>query len=161
MFINQYMDKMKYSDNVTLADTGIPGGAVADTLASSVKNLAAGIRNKAKAKEAQRITDAGNYWTLRPFLKSLIPIPQYILDQVGGQGITENAVIQLPEQGVGSSNSDIIKSLKALSGNKPDEKVLGKTPASGAEFDIKKYLPFAIGIIILGILIYFIYKSKK
>jgi hypothetical protein len=107
-------------DNVTLADTGVPGGATIDQLASTAKNLAAGIRNKAKAKKAQKTADAGNYWTLEQFLKGLIPIPQYIYDQVKNQGISEYAVLQIPAQGVGTSNANIINLLKQYTTAAPD-----------------------------------------
>ena len=154
---------MEYSNNLTLADTGIPAGATIDTVASTVKNIAGGIRNKAKAKEAQRISDAGNYFTLRPFLKSLIPIPQYVLNQVSGQGITEEAVIQLPEQGTGANASSIIAALKALSGTPQGAGIpLKNVNAAGTDggVDIKKYIPYIIGVLLLGILVYIIIKRK-
>lgn len=153
------MDNLRH-DNVTLADTGIPGGAIADKLGSSVKNLAAGIRNRAKARKAQKVADAGQYWTLRPFLKGLIPIPQYVLDQVGGQGITEQAVINLPEQAVGTSPATIIKSLKALSSGTIPE---SEKPAdiTGTVTSFKKYLPWIVGIIVVGILVIFVWKKKS
>ena len=113
-------------DHLSLADTGIPGGADVDKLASSLKNISAGIRNKAKAKKAQGIADAGNYWTLSQFQKGLIPIPQYIVTQVAGQGITEAAVLSIREQGAGATNPAIIAKLKAISqGMSPDDPNLG------------------------------------
>lgn len=156
---------MDNRDNLTLADTGIPGGGTVDKLASTVKNLAAGVRNKAKAKAAQKTADAGQYWTLRPFLKSLIPIPQYIITQVAGQGISENAILQLPEQGVGSSNTQIIAALKQMSGSgnstniNPTGNEILNEPDENSELNIKKYLPYIIGIAILGLIIYFATKK--
>jgi hypothetical protein len=163
---------MEIQDNLTAADTGIPGGAVADTLASAVKNLAAGIRNKAKAKSAQKASDAGNYWTLRAFLKSLIKIPQYILDQVGGQGITEYAVLNLPAQSTGGTTQGVIDQLKKLSGQNVTTVgaggVIGTVPAASEEktlapdpiTTVKKYIPYIVGAILLGVVIYFIIKHK-
>ena len=67
-------------DNLTLADTGVPAGAAIDSVASGIKDIAANIRNRAKAKKAQAISDAGGYNTLTPFQKSLIPVPPYALN---------------------------------------------------------------------------------
>jgi hypothetical protein len=155
-------------DNLTAAQTGIPGGAVVDSLGSTVKNLAAGIRNKAKAKQAQKIADAGNYWTLRPFLKNLIKIPQYILNQVAGQGITEDAVINLDAQATGASNTQIINALKQMSGTSVGAGgIIGNTnipavtpPPETKGFDFKKALPYIIGVVVIGIVIFFIVKRK-
>jgi hypothetical protein len=72
---------MDNCNNLTVADTGLPGGAAIDSIASSGKNLAANIRNRAKAKKAQKISDAGGYNTLTPFQKSLIPVPAYALNK--------------------------------------------------------------------------------
>lgn len=140
---------------------------VGKTLTSAATNLAKGIRDKAKAKEAQKIADAGNYWTLRPYLKSLIPIPQYIINQVAGQGITEYAVLQLPEQSAGSSNTQIISALKQLSGTgagagqtvNPTGNILATDENVQTGFDFKKYLPYIAGIVIIGLIIYFVTKK--
>lgn len=51
---------------------------VASSVVTGVKNLASNIRNKAKAKKAQKIADAGGYNTLTPFQKSLIQVPEYV-----------------------------------------------------------------------------------
>jgi hypothetical protein len=71
------MDFRSRHDNVTVADTGVPMGGLVDAAATGVKDLAAAIRNKAKAKKAQKISDAGGYFTLTPFQKSLIDVPAY------------------------------------------------------------------------------------
>lgn len=160
------MDNTIYEhDNVTLADTGIPGGAVADSLASSAKNLFKGIRDRAKAKAAKKTADSGGYWTLRPYLKSLIAIPQYIVDQVAGQGITEEAVLQLPAQSVGTSNTQIISELKKLSGTvsvgatniNPTGNTILQTEQPEGTF--KKLLPYIGGALILGLIGYVILKK--
>lgn len=136
------------------------------TLVSTASNITKGIRDKAKAKAAQKTADSGQYWTLRPYLKSLIPIPQYIINQVAGQGITEYAVLQLPEQTVGANNTEIIQKLKSLSGTggagatsnvNPTGGVIGGETPEGV--DIKKYIPYIIGALILGIAVYFLTKK--
>lgn len=158
------MDNIVYEhDNVTVADTGIPGGATVDSLASGAKNLLKGIRDKAKAKSAQKVSDSGGYWTLRPYLKSLINIPQYVIDQVAGQGITEEAVLQLPAQATGSSNTQIIAALKKLSGTSEGGTI---NPTGNPALDtqipegvLQKYLPFIIGALVLGFAVYFFTKK--
>ena len=57
-------------------------------------SLATSIRNKAKAKKAQKISDAGGYLTLTPFQKSLIDVPDYILNQ--GIGANDKDIKNLP-----------------------------------------------------------------
>jgi hypothetical protein len=163
-------------DHLALADTGIPGGADVDKLASSLKNIAAGVRNKAKAKKAQAVADAGNYWTLSEFQKGLIPIPQYIVDQVAGHGISEKAVLSLREQGTGATNASVLAKLVDITnGMSPDDTNLGtgvfkssgaatvdasaaKTLDSGD--NTKKYLMYGGIALVLGLIIYFIVKRK-
>lgn len=137
---------------------------VGKSLVSSAGNLAKGIRDKAKAKAAQKTADAGGYWTLRPYLKSLIPIPQYIITQVSGQGITEYAVLQLPAQQTGASNTQIITALKQLSGSggtgatnvnpTGNTAIGGEAPAT----DLKKFLPYVLVLVVLVVLYYIIKK---
>lgn len=166
-------------NHLSLADTGIPGGAVVDSLASTAKNLASGIRNKAKAKSAQKTSDAGQYWTLRSFLKGLIPIPQYVLDQVGGQGITEDQVISIegtPGNGfpTGTPISTIIARIKAKSGTASIgaggvisasttsvPAATEKTLASDAASSFKQYIPYIVVIGIVLVVIYIVMKRKK
>jgi hypothetical protein len=97
-----------------------------DVVAGGVKNVLASIRNKAKARKAQKISDAGGYLSLTPFQKSLIDIPDYILNQTAGSGAT---------------NEDI-KNL----------------PADTSE-QLKQFLPYIIGAIVIGILLYVILKK--
>jgi hypothetical protein len=161
-------------DNLSLADTGIPGGAVVDSLASSAKNLAAGIRNKAKAKSAKAVSDAGDYWTLRPFLKSLIPVPQYVLDQVGGQGITEQQVLDIPEFSKGTPTATIIAKITGQAAKSSIgaggvisaattsvSAATEKTLASDAASSFKQYIPYIVVIGIVLIVIYIVMKNKK
>jgi hypothetical protein len=160
--------------------TGIPGGAVVDKIAS---DLASGIKVSAKTKSAQKTADSGQYWTLTPYMKSLIPIPQYIIDQVKGQNISYFAVYQLPAQGVGASMTSMIGTLQdetkhpVMTGvggpaAKPAaQSIIGSggtavsatDPAAGAATtsSLTKYLPYIIGAVALIIIIYFIIKKKK
>jgi hypothetical protein len=161
--------------------TGIPGGAVVDKIAS---DLASGIKVSAKTKSAQKTADSGQYWTLTPYMKSLIPIPQYIIDQVKGQNISYFAVYQLPAQGVGASSTSMIASLQDMTKHpnmtgvggpaaKPAaQSIIGSggtavsatDPAAGSAAStstLTKYLPYIIGAAALAIVIYFIIKKKK
>jgi hypothetical protein len=165
-------------NHLSLADTGIPGGATIDSLASTAKNLAAGVRNKAKAKSAQKISDQGNYWTLRSFLKGMIPIPQYVLDQVGGQGITEDMVISVeatPGNGF-PSGTPIGTIIAKMTANASKNSVgtggvigtqTAPTPTavvSTSETFFTKYkniIPYVVVIAIVGIVLYFVIKHKK
>jgi hypothetical protein len=61
-----------------------------------VQNLTSTIRNKAKAKKAQGISNAGGYLSLTPFQKSLIPVPAYVSGQGGATGLTPNEYQTLP-----------------------------------------------------------------
>jgi len=113
---------MDLQDNLTLADTGVPLGAAADKTASGVKDLFKGVRDRAKAKKAQSISDAGGYNTLSPYQKSLIPVPSYALNS--------------------------------------------KTPTAQEALDaepvvqMNKYIPYALGAVAVGVLIFFIVKRK-
>jgi len=67
-----------------------------DAVGAGVKNIAASIRNRAKAKKAQGISDAGGYMTLTPFQKSLIGVPDYILNQTQGTSATAEDIKNMP-----------------------------------------------------------------
>jgi hypothetical protein len=166
------MDNFIYesaSDNVTLADTGLPGGAALDKIGSKLKSLRVGIVNKAKAKKAKKISDGGGYWGLTSFQKSLINIPQYVLDQVGGQGISEKMVEQMPKWQSTPTIADIkavdakIKGTNKIS----DTGIIGVSEplAAAAEknltpMDYKKYIPYVIGVVVLAVVIFFVVKKK-
>jgi hypothetical protein len=161
-------------------------GAIWNTVGSAAKR----IRDNAKEKQAQGISDAGNYWTMRPYLKSLINIPDYILQQTANQGISEYAIIQLDAQGTGATNANIIDKLKMITNNPlqpgtaPAVAALkntmvtmsslsaaggaGATAAAGqksltpntAAQNIQKYLPYILGALAVGLIGYFIIKRK-
>lgn len=172
-------------NHLSVADTGIPGGELIDKVASE---LGHNLLVSAKSKFAQKTADKGNYWTLRSYLKNLIKIPQYIIDQVKGQGITYYAILQIPAQGIGASNTQIINLLKQVSGQgdilhadpksqaaKPESQMTvgsdGQPELTKASDGIlnalpmtktfKKYLPYIIGIVLFGIIVYLIVKYKK
>jgi hypothetical protein len=126
------------SNNLTAADVGVPGGAAIDKSASALKNVAAKVRNKAKAKKAAKIAAAGGYLTLTPFQKSLIPVPAYVGEQVKGisaatgQPATVDAVKNLPP--------------------------IPATPGQmGAK--LKTYLPWIIGAVLLAAVAYYFYSK--
>jgi hypothetical protein len=73
-----------------------PGGAIIDEAANLLKNSAKNIRDRAKAKKAQAISDAGGYMTLTPYQKSLIDIPPYILNQTQGTTATAEDIKNMP-----------------------------------------------------------------
>lgn len=152
----------------------VAGTEFASQAWTTVSNVAARVRNRAKAKKAQGIADAGNYFTLTAFQKSLIPVPQYVIDQVSGQGITKNAVLNLPAQPVGSSNAGIISQLKTLSSGGTlnaavigEGGVIGTAPAADPKeltdttgTKIKNMLPYIIGVAVVGFAIYFVAKRR-
>ena len=95
--------------------TPIPGGGAIGSVVDSVGNVISGLTHKAevgaKSADAQKTANlmpggippkgsvAGGYWGLRAYLKSLIPIPAYVLQQVNGTGITEFGILNTPAQG--------------------------------------------------------------
>ena len=171
--------------------------AAVGTLKSTALAAAKSIRDKKKTKEAQAVADKGQYFTLRPYLKSLIPIPAYVVDMAKDKGISEYAVLQLPEQGTGASTSSIIAALQKMtvdpmpSGVAADVAALrasfinslpvvstntgftvGTTPvtnpvindplpdkAKSAVGSLAPYLPYIIGALAIGLVIYFVTKK--
>jgi hypothetical protein len=171
---------MELMNHLSAASAGVPGGAVVDQIAS---DLAKGIKVSAKTKTAKQTSDAGNYFTLTPYQKSLIPIPDYILNQVANQGITYYAVYQLDAQGVGASQTGIINALKALSKSpnmlgvggpaaKPSAQNVivsssgnvtspaAEASKAGTSASITTMLPYIIGGILLIVIGYFLLKRK-
>ena len=154
---------MELQDNLGVEDVQAVGNVF--------KGIAGGIVARAKAKKAQKDSDAGNYWTLRPYLKTLIPIPQYIITQVSGQGITQKAILDLPAQAAGSSNAQIINDLKVLSGGGSlasmpigggviESATPAATDTTTSMSNVKKYLPYIVISVIVLIALYFVWKKK-
>jgi hypothetical protein len=109
-------------DNLTLEDLNVPGGGAIDAGASGVKGVFVGIRNRAKARKAQKISDDGGYATLTPFQKSLIPVPAYALNN---KTTTAQDAIDAPPV-----------------------------------VQMNRYIPYVLGVAVVGILVYFIVKRK-
>ena len=128
-------------DNIDIAKIGEAAGQVL----KAGSGLAKGIRDKAKAKKAQKISDAGGYFQLTAYQKSLIPVPDYARVQAQATG---NIVNGSPEQPVINDAGQVdIAQAPALPAT--DEQVGMK---------LKQYLPF---ILIGGALIFFLILRKK
>jgi hypothetical protein len=132
---------MEYSDNLTASDVLGSKGAALDTAGTAAKKLLGNIRNKAKAKKAQKISDAGGYATLSAFQKSLIPVPAYINQQAQ----TVAASSKTPAAAV----IDKMKTSEPI-------------PVSDAQKAnlFKQYLPYLIVVIVIGALLYFFVIKK-
>jgi hypothetical protein len=179
------MENNNLSAATILASSQIPGGEIIGSVVDSIASKLMPQSKAAKAAEAVAAITAGHYWTLRPYLKNMEQIPQYIIDQVKGQNIAYFAILQLPAQGVTASNTSIINALKAMTaagrdaipGIQPDVQagkadallivgsggtaVQAGTAEAGGTTTLTKYLPYIIGIIVFGIIIYLIVKHKK
>lgn len=134
------------------------------------KKLVASIKDNKRRKEAQALADAGEYWFLSPYAKKLIPIPNYVIQQTTGKGITQDAILNYPKQPKGTSFDVILPGLQLASGYvapvSADTKAMeaaGKTllnqDAAIAGEKVKKALPYIIGAVVLGFIIYFITKK--
>jgi hypothetical protein len=138
-------------------------------------NLVKSIKTKKKAKEAQALADAGEYWFLSPTAKKLIQVPSYVVQQVTGKGITQDAILNFPKQPKGTPFEQILPALQLASGYNPvptapmtDQSVdqaaqtvmTTKASTKGTvENKLKKALPYVIGAAVIGVIIYLI--SKK
>ena len=121
---------MENCDNVVGVGSVVAAGAgVVGAVAKPFAGLAASIRNKAKAKKAQKISDAGGYMTLTAFQKSLIPIPSYI------------TTAQIP--------AEVAQTAEPV-----------EITAGQAGTTLKKFLPWILGAIVLGLVAYFIIKKR-
>ena len=157
-----------------LMQDNVAGTELAGQVWSGVSSAAGKIVNKAKKKAAQKVSDGGQYWTLRPYLKSLIEVPQYVIDQVSNQGITKNAVLQLPAQQTGASQAQIINQLKTLSGGGSlntavfGDSGVAATPAAESKVlddnvgdKIKRNLPYILIAVAGAVALYFVFKKIK
>lgn len=139
-------------------------------IAEGVKNIAAKLKDNKRRKEAQALSDAGEYWFLSPYAKKLIPIPNYVIQQTTGKGITQDAILNYPKQPKGTPIDVVLPGLQLASGFVApvgaDTKAMeqaGKTllnqDAAAAETKIKKALPYILGAAAIGLIIYFISKN--
>jgi hypothetical protein len=103
--------------------------------------IAKNTRDRAKSNEAQKISDKGQYWTLRPYLKSLIYIPDYVYKQVLDKNISYFAVLQLPAQTILTPTNTIIKKLQNLTENPILEGVSGLASEAWTHQTIKQSVP--------------------
>lgn len=138
---------MENCDNLTLASAGVPGGAIADTLASSLKGLAGNIRNKSKLKTAQANLAAGRLNDINSFSVNLLI----------GAGVRPEVYTKIPAFINDPANAKLIADLAG--GDKGIIIAKNADGTSPAQFDIKKYIPYIIGVIVIGVLIYFIVKK--
>ena len=134
------------------------------------KKLVTSIKDNKRRKAAKALADAGEYWFLSPYAKKLIPIPNYVIQQTTGKGITQEAILNYPKQPKGTSFDVILPGLQLASGYvapvSADTKAMeqaGKTllnqDAAAAGEKIKKALPYIIGAVVIGFIVYLI--SKK
>lgn len=134
-------------------------GDVVD-IAQGIGNIFKDAKTRKIAKEAQAISDKGNYWNLTSTAKNLIEIPYYIMQQVQGKGITAEAVKSLPKKPIGTPLEEIIAELQFRSGTSTSEVVAGQQAEKLAQGqDMKKFIPYILGAFVIGMIIYFI--SKK
>ena len=142
----------------------------AEKIVSGIKNLATSLKNKKLTKAGQAIADAGDYWHITPYTRKLIPIPNYIIQETSGKGITQDAILNYPKQPTGTKTPSVLAGLQLASGYvapvDADTKAMeqaGKTllnqDAEAAGSKIKKALPYILGVAALGLIVYFI--SKK
>jgi hypothetical protein len=170
---------MDLSNNLSAADL-LPGGvgATIDKVASSLMPES----KAAKAKDAVKAINAHQYWTLRPYLKNMEQIPQYVIDMVKGKNVAYFAILCLPAQSSTVSDASTLVMLQnmtkagrdAITGIDPTSQAAkpeallivgadGTAVAPGttsSTVSISTYLPYIIGAIILGIVVWFIMKKK-
>lgn len=152
------MDNLSH-DNLGVEDV--------EKVVKGVSDLAKNIRSNKIKKEAQKIADAGNYWFLTSTAKKLIPIPNYVIQQITGKGITQDAVLNYPKQPKDTPIDTIISALQIASGLQPSTTVVTskaveeatKTDTNIKAEKVKKYLPYIIGVILIGLVIWML--SKK
>jgi hypothetical protein len=168
---------MELQDNLSLADID-PSLGVVDKVASALKPQSKSSKNA----EAVAKTANGQYFTLRPYLKNMITIPQYVISQVSGKNIAYFAVLQLPAQAPNTPIELIIPKLQALtqagvpSNVDPTSQaaqpaalqiVGGNTSANNTQagvpmnlVNIKAYLPYIIVVVVIAVVLYFVLRKK-
>jgi len=137
---------MDNSNNLTLAQTGVPGGGAIDSVASIAKNLAADARNKSKLKTAKANLAAGRLNNINAFSVQLLI----------GAGVSSTLYTQIPafqtDPGFAELRAQlgtgIIVAKNADGTNVPINEI----------DSLKKYIPWILGAIVVGVLIYFITK---
>lgn len=90
----------------------------------------------AKRKKAQKISDQGGYNTLTAYQKSLIPVPEYAKTQA-----------QTIAAATGQAAATVEQELKEAA------------PSDISTGQVKKYLPYIVGILAIGLIVWSL--SKK
>jgi hypothetical protein len=172
-----------------LTHDNIAGLETAGALAGLAGSTITSIRNNSKAKKALGISSAGDYLSLTSYQKSLIPVPQYVVDIAYQYSIPVNTLYhqspafigaQLSAKGMSGLhvNSQQISPAVGVSVPKAgDASVSGEgvpsnpslksvdVPAAGGGVTtntagFKNYIPYIIGVVAVGLLLYFIIKRK-
>lgn len=132
-------------DNVDVSAIAETGGKIFNAVKSS--GIVKSVRDKAKAKKAQKISDAGGYFTLSGYQKSLIDVPEYAKAQAAATG---NIVSNDPNQPLINAAGQVdISQAPAL-------------PATDAQLKVtlKKFMPYILGVLVLVGIFIFIKKRK-
>ena len=128
-------------------------------------NIIKSAKDKKKAREAQVLSDQGHYWFLSPEAKGMIEIPFYVLQQVQGKGITREAILNMPKKPKGTAFDEILPELIMRSGgfvggsggvNEGGGLTAESIKQPG---DFKKFVPYILGAVVIGLIIYFITKK--
>ena len=161
-------------DNVTSHDSF--GVEDVQSIIGTGQKIVKSIKDRKLTKQANEFVRLGKYWNLSPYSKSLIPIPQSIINETSGKGITQQAILNLPAQGQKApypgTTPAIIAALQLASGLNavPNAPVTGEAISQAADTSIntksaatadkvKKILPYVIGAVVIGLVIYFIAKK--
>lgn len=114
--------------------------SAAPKIVTGVKKVSANVRNKAKAKKAQKIADAGGYNTLSGFQKSLIADPN----------LTNSAPLTKTEQALAADVDKVVTDL--------EKKESGESPVSNDK--MKKIIIIAVVVVGVVLLAWFFLKKK-
>lgn len=139
------MDLSNKNDSLDFSAIAEQAGKVAGAIKSS--GIIKSVRDKAKAKKAQGISDSGGYFNLTAYQKSLIPVPDYAKTQAAASG---NVVS-------GDSNQPVINDAGQV-----DVAQAPALPATDEQMGakIKAYLPYIIAVIAIVVIVFFVIKRK-
>lgn len=136
---NTKLSDFEKVDNLNIAEVAGKVVGALPKIVTGVKSVAANVRNKAKAKKAQKIADAGGYNTLSAFQKSLIADPNLV-----------NSTLSASEQ---SLAVDIDKAVSEL-----EKKEAGET--SVTESKLKKIIIIVVSVVAVILVAWFFLKKK-
>ena len=106
-------------------------------LIKTVGDIRTSVLHKAWAKKAKKISDAGGYNTLSKFEKSLIPMPEYAKAQA-----------QTVAAATGQAAATVEQEIKEAA------------PSDISGSQVKKYLPYIIGAVVVGLIVWLLFKKK-